>query len=458
MVCTSKRQVLLFSLDTTGEDTKVLCEALQSNKWDVTQVNTFALAKDKLKERSFNIGIIILDQQVSADLPHKLQDFLSIQSHINWIMILPEDLETELDIASDIEAIISQYCFDFHHSPVQLDLFLPVLGHANGMAEIARHPFKISSSDYAEFGIIGTSEPMTKLFRQIRKVCSLDVPVLISGETGTGKELIANAIHYHSPRADSELAVIDCGSLTESLIQAELFGYEKGAFTGANERRLGRIESSNGGTLFLDEIGDLPLSQQANLLRFLQEKTIVRLGGHKEIKLNVRVVAATNIDLKEAVTKGKFREDLYYRLKVLHLKVPPLRERGDDIELLCRYYLQSGLSMNNVRAKGLSSQALQVIRNYDWQGNVRELANTINRAQIMAEGRLITPTDLELEKRNNNNRDQTHTLEESRADAERSAIEDGLRKNKNNISQAADSLGVSRVTLYRLINKYRVEV
>lgn len=457
MVSTDKRQVLWFSIDSTGEDIEALHQTLISNQWDVTKVNSFTSAKEQLKRIPFHVGIISLNHPFAPDLPQQLQGFLSVDSQINWILVLPEQVEKVENIASDIDAIISQYCFDFHHRPVKPDLFLSVLGHAHGMAEIARHPYKINAVDYAQFGIIGSSEPMQKLFRQIRKVCALDVPVLISGETGTGKELVANAIHYYSARSPANLVVINCGGLTDSLIQAELFGYEKGAFTGAYHRQIGRIEACDGGTLFLDEIGDLPLSQQANLLRFLEDKTIVRVGGTKEIPVDIRVIAATNVDLKEAVASGKFREDLYYRLKVLHLKIPPLRERGDDIELLCRYYLQSGISMNNIRAKGLSAQAIQVIRNNEWQGNVRELANTISRAQIMAEDRLITPADLGLEKRHNHNRLYTNTLEQSRADAERSAIKDVLKKSKNNISQAASLLGISRVTLHRLINKYQLE-
>lgn len=456
MVSKHKRHVLLFSIGPIEEDTKALYRGLILNQWDVSQVNSISSAKLQLRETPFNVAIITLNQRLTSEMSQQLQSFLSVYSQINWVLVLPEKIEDSVELASDIETIISQYCFDFHHSPVQLDLFLSVLGHAHGMAEIARNPCKINATDNAQFGIIGSSEPMKKLFRQISKVCELDVPVLINGETGTGKELVANAIHYHSPRAASKLIVINCGSLADSLVQAELFGYEKGAFTGANTRKIGRIEASNGGTLFLDEIGDLPLNQQANLLRFLQEKTIVRLGGHEEIPVDIRVIAATNVDLKMAVAAGQFREDLFYRLNVLHLDVPPLRERGDDIELLCRYFLQNDASQANLKAKGLSAEALRVIRNYNWLGNVRELANTIHHAHIMSDNHLITPADLDLERRNNPH--VINTLEESRADAERCAIKSGLRQSKNNISQAAYLLGISRVTLHRLINKYHLEV
>jgi DNA-binding NtrC family response regulator len=451
MVSKQKRQVLLFSIGTVGDDAQSLYSELIENQWDVCAVDSFSVAKHQLATQPFNVAVVVLNQNANPGLVNQLQVLLGTYSLTHWILVLSEQ-----DDNADIKAIISQYCFDFHHKPVQLDLFMSVLGHAHGMAEITRHPYRINSKEYAHFGIVGSSEPMQKLYSQIKKVCALDVPVLINGETGTGKELVANAIHYHSPRSASKLIVINCGSLADSIVQAELFGYEKGAFTGANARKIGRIEACDGGTLFLDEIGDLPLNQQANLLRFLQEKTIVRLGGHEEIPVDIRVIAATNVDLKMAVAAGQFREDLYYRLNVLHIHVPPLRERGDDIELLSRYFLQNDACQTNLKAKGLSAQALQVIRNYDWMGNVRELANTIHHAHIMSDNHLITPADLDLERRNN--RHNINTLEESRADAERCAIKGGLRQSKNNISQAAYLLGISRVTLHRLINKYHLEV
>jgi DNA-binding NtrC family response regulator len=449
-----KRHVLLFSVGSIGEDSIGLNQALVAHQWDVTGVDSFASAKQHLQAFPFYVAIVTVNQQFTSELASQLQGLLAKHGDVNWLLVLPEQAET--DTASKIKTIISQYCFDFHHSPVQAELFVAILGHAYGMAEMTRQPHKINSADYAQFGIIGNSEPMQKLFCQIRKVCAMDMPVLISGETGTGKELVANAVHYHSARSAEKLIVINCASLADSLVQAELFGYEKGAFTGAYKRKIGRIEASNGGTLFLDEVGDLPLNQQANLLRFLQEKTIVRVGGHEEIPVDIRVISATNVDLKVAVEDGRFREDLYYRLKVLHLTVPPLKDRGGDIELLCRYYLQNHSSKTHFNVKGLCADALQVIRNYEWKGNVRELANTINHAKVMSENHLITPADLELEKRHN--RHNLNTLQESRADAECSAIKDGLRQCKNNISQAASLLGISRVTLHRLINKYKLEL
>lgn len=446
------RSVLLFSPSGTSQ---VLFDLLASNHWSFLLADNIEQAKNKLKQYEPYVGIVSLEMN-DLTLIDQLPELLALYPAVNWIFLLPEMDLLSAEQEQKLDILISQYCFDYHHQPLQDELFLYVLGHAQGMAEISRHPATISSTQYAHYGIIGNSAPMQALFKQIDKVCKLDEPVLISGETGTGKELVANAIHYHSSRSDKKLVIINCGSLADSLIQAELFGYEKGAFTGAYHRKIGRIEASNGGTLFLDEVGDLPLSQQANLLRFLQEKTIVRVGGYEEIEVDIRVIAATNIDLKQAVQDGNFREDLYYRLNVLHLEVPPLRERGEDIELLIRYFLKRDLSAARAHPKGMSAQALQVIYQHDWRGNVRELSNTIRHAQLMSDYRLIRPSDLDLERRQSPR--QISTLEEIRADADRNAIQGGLRECQNNISQAAEMLGISRVTLHRLINKYRLKV
>lgn len=447
------RSVLLFSPSGTSQ---VLFDLLAENDWSILLADSFSQANEQLRTKRPFVGVVSLDIKDLPVVIEGLPDLLAQDPAVNWILLLPETSLLTDEVEARLDALIAQYCFDYHHEPLQTDLFLYILGHAHGMAEISRHPCKINSSEYAHYGIIGHSQSMQDLFRQIDKVCTLDDPVLISGETGTGKELVANAIHYHSSRADKQLVVINCGSLADSLIQAELFGYEKGAFTGAYKRKIGRIEASDGGTLFLDEIGDLPLSQQANLLRFLQEQTIVRVGGYDEIEVDIRVIAATNVDLKQAVREGRFREDLFYRLNVLHLVVPPLRVRGEDIELLSRYFLNHDLCAAKTHPKGLSSEALQVIYQHDWNGNVRELANTIKHAQLMSEHRLISPDDLDLERRQRPR--QMCTLEESRADADRNAIQDGLRQCRNNISQAAEVLGISRVTLHRLINKYQLKV
>ena len=278
--------------------------------------------------------------------------------------------------------------------------------------------------------------------------------ILIEGETGTGKELIANAIHKLSDRAGCPMITVNCGAIPRDLIQSELFGYEKGAFTGAQHKKIGRIEAAQGSTLFLDEIGDLPLEQQVNLLRFLEQKSIERVGGVKKISVDVRVVSATHIDLEQAVQNGTFREDLYYRLRILHINVPPLRERGDDIELLAWYFFNKLSAKNKKNCRGLSLDALSVIRQYNWPGNVREMRNRIMQAIVMSDNYLLRVSDLELERRS----EERHlvTLEEFRNQADKRAIKAKLVQNSYNITHAAKQLGISRVTLYRLMEKHDI--
>ena len=373
------RKVLLYTADDSG---KRLNQLLESHNWQVNIAASFDNAHELLQNDSYMVAIAMLNSHFDTDFLRHLESLLSYDVLINWLLILPKGFQQDDKISEKINTLIGEYCFDYHHGPVQSELFLKILGHAYGMASITRNPRYFVAESYSQFGIIGNSLSIKALHNQISKICKQDDPVLIIGETGTGKELVANAIHYHSSRATAKIIAVNCGSLTESLVQAELFGYEKGAFTGAHKRKIGRIEAAQGGTLFLDEVGDLPLSQQTNLLRFLEQKTI-RVGGEEEVPVDVRIIAATHINLEQAVAEGSFREDLYFRLKVLHINVPPLRDRGEDIELLARYFLKTNIHLHHNKAKGLSLGALHVICNYAWPGNVRELANSIRCASIM---------------------------------------------------------------------------
>ncbi|HOB62683.1 MAG TPA: sigma-54 dependent transcriptional regulator [Candidatus Competibacteraceae bacterium] len=306
----------------------------------------------------------------------------------------------------------------------------------------------------SQYGLVGNSPVMQALFRGVQKAAEVDVPVLITGESGTGKEQAARAIHEYSSRAAAPFVVMNCAALSANLIQSELFGHEKGAFAGATERHIGYIESANGGTVFLDEIGDLAPELQANLLRFLEEKKIRRLGGAKSIPANVRLIASTNTNLEQSVRDGQFREDLYYRLNVLHLRAPALRERKADVELLARHFFVKFAAETRTSAKGLGREALEVISRYDWPGNVRELMNRIRRAVLLSEGPYITPNDLELERRSLNR--GFITLDEARMAADRETIHATLLRTRFNIARAAQELSVSRMTLYRLMEKYDI--
>ena len=302
---------------------------------------------------------------------------------------------------------------------------------------------------------VGTSPVMMNFFRQLEKVVAADLPVLIGGESGTGKELVAKAIHGQSSRSKKPFVVVNCAAIPTHLIQAELFGYEKGAFTGATERKIGKIEAANGGLLFFDEIGDLPPDLQGNLLRVLQERTITRLGSTQPIPVDFRLVAATHVDLHEAILAKRFREDLFYRLNVIHLQLPPLRERGGDVGLLAETVLRNFASTTpKCRVVGFTAEALRTINSYHWPGNVRELINRVRRGVIMSEGKLLGSGDMGFEAADLE--PPAVTLEAARASFERDIVETSLRANSNNVSRTARQLGISRVTLYRVMNKLHI--
>ncbi len=304
--------------------------------------------------------------------------------------------------------------------------------------------------------LLGESPPMLAMRAAIRKFAPVDLPVLITGETGTGKEMAAHALHRLSPRARFPFNAINCGAIPSTLVQSELFGHERGAFTGATTRRQGLFETAHTGTVFLDEIGDLPMDVQTNLLRVIQEGTIERVGSNLPVHVDVRILAATHVNLEEAVERGSFRCDLYYRLNVLRLPMPPLRERGGDIVLLARHFLQHFRARHNIRARGYTQDARQAMESFRWPGNVRELLNRVQRAAITADGELISCADLEL--RPLSPGDDKHLLQSARIQAERETLLSCLQQAQFNISACARHMQVSRVTIYRLCRKHQVEL
>src|SRR5256886_1332736 len=305
-------------------------------------------------------------------------------------------------------------------------------------------------SDDSFEGMLGSSPSRQEVFGAIRKVATTNVPVLILGESGTGKERAALAIHRRSARKDGSFVAINCGAIPENLLESELFGHEKGAFTGAHVQRPGRIETASGGTLFLDEIGELPLPLQVKLLRFLQEQCIERVGGRAKTPVDARVVAATNVDLKKAMMEGRFREDLYYRLAVVVVRLPALRERPGDVPVLAKALLRKFAAQNGRTAAEFSHKALRALQQHSWPGNVRELENRIKRAVIMADSRSVTPPDLEL---SDSSEGAFRSLKEAREAVEREVIQQALERHGGKISRAAEELGISRPTLYELMEK-----
>lgn len=385
------RKAYLFG----GEDPGAFAEGLSSLKgeWTFVPVRTPEEVRQSLRHGPVALGMVCLEKKETQNAFR----FLSALSDtcIRWIALLGPGLAEQRDILHQVR----EHCIDFHRFPLDTQRLRIILGHAHGMARLSclEPRFSDSRDHVAESDMVGSSPSMMECFRSIRKIAGTDACVLITGESGTGKELVARAIHERSKRSSGPFITLNCGAIPSNLIQSELFGYEKGAFTGAHSRKIGHIEAANHGTIMLDEIGDMPFELQVNLLRVLQFGKIQRVGSSAEIPVDVRIIAATHIDLEKACREGRFREDLYYRLHVLRVSLPPLRDRGADISLLARYFCKRFSAEYGATSKPFSAEALEVIQAYSWPGNVRELINKIKSAVLMSEGPLIEPRDLQLE-------------------------------------------------------------
>jgi two-component system NtrC family response regulator len=350
---------------------------------------------------------------------------------------------------------IGQGAFDYFLKPADIEELKVVLKRAWNIFQIERENLTAtdttSSPRFEE--IIGDCPQMQRVFTMIRKVADTDAPVLIEGESGTGKELIAKAIHrFGEDFREKPFVAINCGAIPENLLESELFGHEKGSFTGAEVQKKGKIEYADGGTLFLDEVGELPLLLQVKLLRFLQERQVERVGGRGLIPVTVRVIAATNRELKREISEGRFREDLYYRLGVVNMVAPPLRDRGEDIVVLANHFLKMSAVQYRKAVRGFRSDAMAALRSHSWPGNVRELENKVKRAVILSEQKLLTPMDLDLTLPVEEN--PAHSLRDVRTVAEREHIVKVLGKWDWNITKSAQEMGISRPTLHDLMKKY----
>ncbi len=378
-------------------------------------------------------------------------------------------LEQLLELAPDTKVIvvtgnedrdnaikaIAMGAYDFYSKPIDSEILNLIIKRAHHVYNLEQANRTLSSQGHSPLeGIVASSPPMLKVCKTIEKVAPADVTTLLLGESGTGKEVFSKALHELSHRSGKRFMAINCAAIPENLLESELFGYEKGAFTGASKQTIGKIECANGGTLFLDEIGDLPMALQAKLLRFLQERVIERVGGRQEIPVDVRIICATHQNLLEQIKDGSFREDLYYRISEITIKIPALREREGDVILIARTLLNkyTQLPTGNKKIRGFTPEASMALENYTWPGNVRELENRIKRAAIMAESNLITVEDLELE--DINKEPIPINLRQVRDTAEYNAILRAINLCDNNISKAAEILGISRPTLYDLMNKH----
>lgn len=395
-----------------------------------------------------------------------LQDILQKQSSCKVIVLSGNEDHANALTAVDMGA------YDFYHKPidlVELKIILARAFHVAGLEEENRRLHSEGSQSGDGYsGIFGNCLQMQQVFATIKKVASIDVPVLILGESGTGKEMVAQAIHARGCRKEGNFIAINCGAIPENLLESELFGHEKGSFTGAQSRVQGKVEFADQGTLFLDEIGEMPALLQVKMLRFLQDKLIQRVGGREDISVDTRIIAATNIDIGQAMQEGTFREDLYYRLGVITIELPPLRERGEDLELLANVFLRRFSQEFNIKARGFSASALKWFQDYSWPGNVRELENKIKRAIVMAETPIIEPWDLGFEERpvvENGDLPVEEksvsgidfdgmTLKDARHRVEHDLLQKSLEKCQGNVQRAAELLAVSRPTFYDLLKKH----
>ncbi|MGD8854488.1 MAG: PEP-CTERM-box response regulator transcription factor [Gammaproteobacteria bacterium] len=375
-----------------------------------------------------------------------LDEILRVAPHAKVIVVTGND-----DSENALKAI-SLGAYDFYQKPIDPDILGLIVDRAYTLYELEEENRRLATQNSASplDGIVGASASMLAMCRMVEKVGPAEVTTLVLGESGTGKELIARALHNLSPRKDNPFVALNCAAVPENLLESELFGYEKGAFTGAVKQTPGKIECAEGGTFFLDEIGDMPVPLQAKMLRFLQERVIERVGGRTPIPVDVRIICATHRDLEQSIKDGNFREDLYFRISEIVIAVPPLRAREGDKVLLAAAFLEKYAKQHGRSFRGFSDEARARIDAYAWPGNVRELENKVKRAVVLAEGQRISPQDLGFVEQ-----DEVETLDlrQAREQVERRLVERALLIHQGNISRAADALGVSRPSLYALMKK-----
>jgi len=437
---TSIRCVVWF-----GEPTSIERTRLAQAGWHTRVADVGAPAGGVGIRRGDTVVAMADVRKADVEALHSMAKLMADHPRIPWLALLSTDTSVQ---RPEVERVL-RASIDFFTAPIDMHRLTETLGKLAGdvLAPVAAH------ADVP--GITGNSPAMMAVVASLRKYAPVELPVLITGETGTGKEVAARALHKLSQRRDHPFAAINCGALPANLVQSELFGHERGAFTGANARRIGHFEAAAGGTVFLDEVGDLPPDAQISLLRLLQEGTLERVGSTQSIKLDVRVLAATHVDLEKAVAQGRFREDLYYRLNVLRLRMPALRERADDVLQLAQIFLDGFRKQHDSHAHTFSALARKALRDFSWPGNVRELLNRVQRAAVVAEGAQITVSDLDLEGVVAPRAGHS-SLGVMRTSAERDAVMACLRETRFNISECARRLKVSRVTIYRLCKKHQL--
>ncbi len=455
IVKTSKKKLPSLLIVDDDEEIRTQMRWTLASDYRILQAEDRPSAMKVFRAESPAVVLLDLGLPPHAGTPEEgLATLAEIQSIAPRTKVVVISGQSEKSIALQT---IGEGAYDFLGKPVDTDELELLVKRCFKVADLEKSYLELKSKEKRDAfeGMMGQSSRMQKVFSSISKVAPTDASVLILGESGTGKELTARAIHQRSARKHNPFIAINCSAIPESLMESELFGHEKGSFTGANQQRIGHIESADGGTLMLDEVGEIPLPVQIKLLRFLQEQTIQRVGGNGEIKLDVRVIAATNVNLTDGMESGSFREDLYYRLAVVKLLLPALREREEDLMILANTFLKSYVEEFGKSGLLFGAKAIKAIQEYSWPGNVRELQNRIRRAAIMGENKRLSPADLELTLEETN--EPIETLKQARERLEKEIISNALRRNAGKMAGAAKELGISRPTLYELIEKLDIE-
>ncbi len=450
---TDSRQKLLIVEDDLGLQKQL--------KWSYEDFEVFCASNREeaiALLRSEEPDVVTLDLGLPPDPDGVTEGFATLDE------ILKLKPDTKVIVASGHGAkesalhAISAGAWDFYQKPVDIDELHLIVKRAFHVRQLELQNAKLQEADSNGEMLLGSiitgSPEMLKVARTIERVAGTGVSVMLLGASGTGKELLARGLHQSSDRAGKPFVAINCGAIPETLLESELFGHEKGAFTGAVKTTEGKIEIANGGTLFLDEVGDIPLPLQVKLLRFIQERTIERIGGRKPIPVDVRIVCATHRNLSQMISEQEFRDDLYYRLAEITVNIPPLTERTGDAVLLAKHFCQRFAREMNPQIKGLAASAMTAIDQWNWPGNVRELENRLKRAVIMAEGKFVTAEDLEF---GEDDDELLLNLKAAREQADRKAIRRAISRTEGNISGAAKLLGISRPTLYDLLKQYDMQ-
>jgi two-component system, NtrC family, response regulator len=436
-------------------------DLLEQMKWALGAEHQLFGAKDQRTAlavvRRENPVIVLLDLGLPPDVDGASEGLATLQEILVFAPRTKVIVITGNSDRANALAAVQGGAYDFIQKPVQLEVLKIILQRASYLSRLEKENRALQErAGNREFHqILGVSSAMQQVFEIIRRVAGSDVSVLITGDSGTGKELVARAIHQISLRKDGPFVAINCGAIPEQLLESELFGHEKGAFTGAHRQMKGKLEYASGGTLLLDEIGEMPLGLQVKLLRFLQDGLLERVGGREAIAVDTRVLATTNVNLKEAIDRRLFRDDLFYRLSVVQIPVPSLKDRGDDVILIAQAFLLRYRDMLNARVSGISEEARAALREHSWPGNVRELENRMKRGVLMAKSAVLQPGDLELPLKGPSK--PSITLKSATSELEKNLILQALTYQSWNISRAAEDLGISRQTLHELIKKYGFE-